>query len=97
MNDNRWEPRGRLCPDGTIGRQDTSKKSTRITPLFDQSRVNIDGYAMTITVPAKVGNYNPPREEIKGYMAIPDDLRKIAEELVIPENSYIQGIEEDIE
>lgn len=41
------------CQKGTISRQDNSKKSTRLVPLFDKSRVEMDDYVMFITVAAK--------------------------------------------
>lgn len=94
MDDNKWEPDNGLCPDGTIGRQDSSNKSTRIIPLFDQTRIDISDYTMTITVPAKVEHYNPPRRDIRSAR-LPNDMRQIAAEISIPENEYNQGTEED--
>lgn len=94
MDNNRWEPDNRLCPDGTIGRQDNSNKSTRVIPLFDKTKVDISDYAMTITVPAQIEHYNPPRKDLRSTR-LPDDLRRIAENIKIPESEYNQGTEED--
>lgn len=94
-NDMRWEPDGSMCPRGTIGRQDSSNKSTRIIPMFDKIRVNIDDYSMTITVPAELNHYNPPRFTVDKLQALSVEDREAALNMKIPDSDYVKGTDDD--
>ncbi len=88
-----WEPDGGICPLETMGRRDNVAKSTRLTPLYDQARVDISEYAIHITIPAKETLYNP--ENIVSAQSLTNKEFENSKSLVIPDESLIQGTERD--